>query len=961
MICYLRAISLCFASAIGVVFVLADTGHSAKPASASHHLRKPAVSATPVNTYGQLPLAFESNSGQTDPRVKFIARGSGYTVFITSAEMVLRLDKGITPVSRFGFGGRQAALHGAAVDGQTLVRIKLEGINQAAELQGQDELPGKANYFIGNDPKKWRTNIPTYARVNYHNVYPGADLSFHANQGQFEYDFIVAPGADSSKIRLSFEGVEQLEMNHQGDLVLHTRLGNVLQKRPFVYQQIKGSRKEIACNYVLAGSKSVGFQVGDFDPAEPLVIDPVFVYSTLLGGSSGAVVEAIAADNSGAAYITGFTGSVDFPTVNPVQPALNVNQDIFIAKLNSSGSALLYSTYLGGSNEEFAFSIAVDPAGNAYVTGDTDSPDFPTVNAFQQNPTGMFVAKLSPAGSSLLYSTYLGGGGNEFSQGIAVDNAGSVYVTGGTTSANFPTTVNAFQTTLQGIQSAFVTKFNPNGTTLVYSTFLGGTGGAFAQGLAIDPQGNAYVTGDVFAPDFPTVNALQPAFGGIQDAFVAKLDPTGSNLVFSTYLGGSQRDDGNSVAVDALGNVYVTGQSESPDFPAINALQQSCFGTYVTKLTPNGSAVVYSTCFGGHGETVATGIRVDTDGNVYLGGVTSAPDLPVVNAIQPVFAGPNDAYAAKLSPSGSEFLFLTYLGGSGDDVGRGMTIDGSGNIYVVGQTHSSGPSDFPLANAFQSTSSDGADFGFISKITTPAITTVPPGQTVTISAPKTASGPDITASLTNNTPGSPAVTMTVDEFLADPASVGAIDVGGGFLDLRIAGADAADRATANFYYSSSITGLVESELQLLYFNGVTWLPVRSSGNTDPLKNITDNLDNTVSGGRFTAVFDNTSTPRVTELTGTLFSPSLTPRDGGIALLQSEVAGLTLKKDRKDDLSRKLEAANGKLNQNKAKQAADKIQDFIKDVNDLVRKGDLTQGQAQPLLDLANAILAQLGS
>ena len=548
----------------------------------------------------------------------------------------------------------------------------------------------------------------------------------------------------------------------------------------------------------------------------------------------------------------------------------------------------------------------------------------------------------------------------EFSLGIAVDNADNAYIIGGTDSTNFPTTANAVQTRPTGIQAAFISKLSSTGNTLIYSTLLGGSGADNAQGIAVDISGDAYVTGVTSSLDFPTINAIQPIYGGGSlDAFLTKIDPTGSRIVYSTYLGGTDRDDGDSVAVDASGSAYVTGLTLSPDFPTVNSLQPVNTGlsAYVAKLSPSGSSLVYSTYLGSPAGTVGTGIAVDATGNAYVAGVTSAPDLPIVNAIQSTLAAVNDAFVAKLDSSGGILLFSTYLGGNGDDVGRSMAIDPAGNVYVTGDTSST---DFPTANALQPHNSPSGGGSFVTKLTTPTLARVPFGQAVTISTTRTGDAPDLTATVVNNTATSGTATIVVDKFSSNPGDTNVIDVGGGFLDLRVTGADPNDSVTANFYYPSSITGLEEGQLQLLYFSSTAWLPVRSSGNTNPTKNVTDNLDNTVSGGRFTVIFDNTSTPTVTQLTGTLFTPSLTPA-GDITFLIAEVGGLSLNKGQKNSLAMKLSATGAALSRGSNRVAANQIQGFINELNAEMMTGRLPATQGQPLINHANALLSQLGS
>src|SRR5206468_2227249 len=443
---------------------------------------------------------------------------------------------------------------------------------------GIDRLASKSNYFIGNDPAKWKTDVPHYARVKYSQLYPGVDLIFHGNQRQLEYDFVVAPGSDPRCIRFAFEGASRVEIGKEGELLVTSKSGNQIQQhRPVIHQEVGGERHDIAGGYVIKGRREVGFKIAAYDRDRPLVIDPILSYSSYLGGAtpsphspidSGAL--AIAVDATGNMYVTGFTSTIDFPTANPEQPAYGGGlYDVFVTKIDPSGSTLVYSTYLGGMNAEKAFAIAVDSAGSAYITGFTQSPNFPTIlTAFQPvsttgilpgNSSDASVTKLSPAGNALVYSTYLGGSTNaDNAFGIAVDSSGCAYVTGYTYSTSFPTQ-NPLQANLAGGSDIFVTKFSPAGNTLAYSTYLGGSDLDEAFGIAVDASGSAYITGKTRSNDFPTVNAFQPTFGGgNEDAFVTKLNPDGSALVYSTYLGGSGSEGNLSrIALDSNGNAYI--------------------------------------------------------------------------------------------------------------------------------------------------------------------------------------------------------------------------------------------------------------------------------------------------------------------------------------------------------------------------------------------------------------------
>ncbi len=696
-----------------------------------------------LTSYGNLPLSFEVNQGQTDSEVKFLSRGSGYTLFLTSTEAVLVLDKLAVTTGKHRMASvRTSAEHeNTSSTVPTVLRMKLLGANPAG-LAGQEQLLGKSNYFIGNDPLKWRTNVPHYARVRYKEVYPGIDLVYYGNQRQLEYDFVIASGADPQIIRLGFDGAYQLEIDEQGDLILHTPGGQIRLCRPHIYQESNGSRECIAGRYVIINKRQVGFEVAAYDPSKPLIIDPVLSYSTYLGGNDWDYGHGIAVDAEGNAYVTGNTDSHNFPTVNPFQSAPVGVGAVFVTKLNPAGSALIYSTYLGGSDAQYCYGgIAVDTSGNACVTGYTDSYDFPTVNPFQSAYDGRcdaFVAKLNPTGSALIYSTYLGGSDIEWAWGIAVDISGNAYVTGWTRSSDFPT-VNPFQSVSGGMDDVFITKFNSAGSVL-YSTYLGGFNNDKGYGIATDTAGNAYVTGITGSQPipgcsdiaFPTINPLPLEAGGgcpgMPDAFITKLNASGNALIYSTFLGGCQREDGYGIAVDTSGNAYVVGTTNSDDFPIVDPFQPNLSGSYdafVAKLNPAGSALIYSTYLGGSDYEVGFDIAVDAVGNAYVTGVTNSDNFPTANAIlhaspgpygpfPPGYGGCRDAFVTKFNAACCTVNYSTYFGGSDEDLGNGIAVDIAGNAYVTGFTIST---DFPTtAGAFQTTYGGSWNDAFVTKI-----------------------------------------------------------------------------------------------------------------------------------------------------------------------------------------------------------------------------------------------------
>jgi hypothetical protein len=534
-------------------------------------------------------------------------------------------------------------------DAQSIVRMKLIGADTAPQMEGLDRLPGRSNYLIGRDESRWRRNVASFAKVRYRSVYPGIDLIYYGNQRELEYDFVVAPSADPQLIRLGFVGADQIEIDAQGDIVLQTAYGEVRQRKPLAYQEADGVRQEIASRYVLKGNREVGFELGEYDRTRPLVIDPVLAYSTYLGGSSGELTGYIAIDGAGNAYVTGITYSSDFPTADPLQPnpgADNDRGDVFVTKLNREGTALVYSTYLGGSDYDDSNGMAVDEDGNAYVTGRTQSLDFPTENALQpEMATGggvnedLFVTKLNADGSGFVYSTYLGGRtGQDLGLDLAIDNQRNVYLAGITTSSDFPT-VNPLQPASAGSVDLFAAKLKADGSALVYSTYLGGGFFEDLDGIAVDGFGNAYLTGWTFSTDFPTANPLKPSLDGDLDAFVTKISADGSALVYSTYLGGDDQDRASDIYVDALGNAYVTGITFSTNFPTVNPLQPVLSGVndaFVTKINPSGSAIRYSTYLGGTGVEEGNGIAIDSRNNIYVTGWTRSHDFPTVDAVQPM-------------------------------------------------------------------------------------------------------------------------------------------------------------------------------------------------------------------------------------------------------------------------------------------------------------------------------------
>jgi hypothetical protein len=694
--------------------------------------------ASQVVSYTRLPLGFEENQGQVNPQVRYLARGQGYTLFLTQGDAILQLRKS-------GPGGQRGAISsfatkngvpGAAPSSVTadVVRLKLLGASPDARITASDRLPGYTSYFLGNDPQHWHTKIPNFSRLRYQQIYPGVDLAYYGHQGQLENDFMLAPRSDPQLIRLGLEGAESIHLDASGDLVLTVSDGTVFLRRPRAYQGKGASRREVAVHYVLRAGNEVGFGLGAYDHHQELVIDPVLSYSTYLGGSGGDVGYGIAVDASNNTYIAGTTASLNFPTTTGSQPTLGGGLDVFVTKLNPAGTALLYSVFLGGGNLDRATSIALDSSGNAYLAGYTSSTDFPaTSGAYRTSNDGStdaFLAKLDASGSSLAYATYLGGSGIDYGRGVAVDASGDAFITGSTQSTDFPT-LSPLQVGLDGGSDAFVAEFDPTGASLLYSTYLGGSGADEALAIVLDGSGNPYVAGYTFSSNFPTQSALQSSLAGSSDAFVSEINPGTSSLVFSTYLGGSGTESAQSIAIDSVGSIYVTGYTTSSSFPVTSGTFQSIYAgegdAFVTKLAPGGTQMVYSTFLGGSGLDQGNSIAIDSSGEAFITGFTQSSDFPLANALQRILgisgAGScgstpcPDAFVAELGPSGS-LTFSTFLGGSATDLGQSIAADASGATYLTGSTNSK---NFPvIAGAPQSAyaGTNSSTNAFIAKVST---------------------------------------------------------------------------------------------------------------------------------------------------------------------------------------------------------------------------------------------------
>jgi Beta-propeller repeat len=709
-------------------------------ASAKRTIQSPVLTAeTSARVRASLeasPLAFEANQGQTDPQVKYMARGSGYTVFLTANDTVFALHSSSQASATRPSQNRGGTTQSVAQKNRTAaIHMHLVGGNPQSRITAGSQLPGRSNYFIGNDPSQWHANVAQYARISYRDAYPGVNMAFYGVQKQLEFDFIVAPGASPAPIRLGVSGANRIATDDSGNLILTSAAGDVLLHKPVAYQQKDGARQPVDARFVVQAHNQVSFELGNYDRSRELVVDPAVSYARYLGGVGEDDGNAIAVDGSGNAYVTGQTKSTNFPTKNPLPPGILAGGfDVFVTELSPTGTRI-YSTYIGGASDDSGNAIAVDGSGDAFVAGGTKSLDFPTHGAFQSTFGGVldaFVLELSPTGQTLTYSTFVGGSGTDVANGLALDKSGNAYIVGQTnsTSTTFPLK-NPIVTETTG---GFVTALSPNGSTLVYSTYLGKAFTDFASAVAVDATtGTAYVTGATNSPSFTTTPPVVQATcgtdttcnGGLYDAFVSVIKPTGGSFVYSTFLGGESNDQGLGIAIDSAGDAYVTGVTSSTQFPLTKNLQ--AYGgsgdAFVAELNPTGTApLIYSTYLGGTGSDRGLAIAVDGNKNAYVTGVTASSDFPAIGPTQPKIGGQNDAFVTEIGAGGSSYIFSTWLGGSlnentatGSSGGgslAGIAVDSGGSIYVTGSTSST---NFPTVSAVEGNTAGGTGDAFVAK------------------------------------------------------------------------------------------------------------------------------------------------------------------------------------------------------------------------------------------------------
>lgn len=697
--------------------------------------------------YDKLPLTFEINQGQANPCVRFLSHGHGYTAYLTSQGLSLALRPSHEAASPTGvMQGNRKTRH--------TVELKLVGSVKTAAVLGEDPQPGRVNYFLGNNPAQWRIDVPTYGAVRYKNIYRGIDLLYYGNHQQLEYDFEIHPGGDPQEIELEIRGANEITLDPAQNLILTVGNDRLTFASPVVYQVVHSQRVPVKGGYVLKDSTHVAFRVAEYDSSNNLIVDPVLIYSTYLGGSGVESPQGVAVDSLGNAYIAGFTDSADFPLTTAGSLA-NGNPHVFVAKLDATGSNLIFADYIGGSSQDFGYAIALDATNNIWLAGSTSSSDFPVVDAYQGTfPGGFngFLTKVSADGSSLLYSTYLGGNGADFPAGIALDATQNIIVGGYTSSTNFPV-ANAYQSTPSANQAGmygnygFITKFTPTGSALVFSTYLGGGSTtpvncgpapcwpspiSNVSGIAVDQAGNIYAGGYTDTDNLPvTSGAYQTTNTSGQGAFVGFLSKFGGSgsIQYSTYFYGSQFTTVNAVAVDSSGSAFVTGEGISDGTfpltttsicdPAVSGL--ACDYGFVTKFDPTGSSLIYSTFLGANNSAIPRSIVLDASDDAYVLSGSANNSYATVNAMEP-YNGGNELLLVKLDPTGTSQLWATYLGGSLDDYPSGIATDPSGNLYISGSTDST---DLPVTpGAFQQGLAGNFD-AFVMKIgpaSAPAVT-----------------------------------------------------------------------------------------------------------------------------------------------------------------------------------------------------------------------------------------------
>jgi uncharacterized repeat protein (TIGR02543 family) len=701
--------------------------------TASRSLTKAEPSTTPstpskeaiVAKLADLERGWVKNEGQWDERALFSAPGYFGTTWITK-------DGQLVHVAVKKEECKDKTEKAKTCPSKSWVISERWVGGKVQTITPEEELPTKVSYFIGNDPSKHKTNLPTYRYVSLGEVWSGIEVKLKATQKTVEKLFYVQPGADPSKIVVEVDGAKGLKLSKDGEIIIKTGLGDLKLSKPIAWQEKDGKKLPVEVSYKLIGKNRYSFVVAKADPSLPIVIDPLLA-STFIGGSGWDQAYSIALDSSGNVYVTGKTFSSNYPTTSGAYDTqcgtdgtCNFGSfDVFVSKLSNDLSQLLASTFIGGSDRDVAYSIALDSSGNVYVTGETVSPNYPTTSgaydiSYNGGSSDVFVSKLSNDLSQLLASTFIGGSGFEYGRSIALDSSGNVYVTGFTTSSNYPTTSGAYDISYNGFHDVFVSKLSNNLSQLLASTFIGGSDRDVAYSIALDSSGNVYVTGKTYSSDYPTTSgAYDTSRNGYSDVFVSKLSNDLSQLLASTFIGGGRDDVAYSIALDSSGNVYVTGETVSPNYPTTSGAYDTSYNggssdVFVSKLSNDLSQLLASTFIGGSFSDRAFSIALDSSGNVYVTGFTTSYDYPTTpGAYNRSYNFSSDVFVSKLSNDLSQLLASTFIGGSGSDEAYSIALDSSGNVYVTGDTNSS---DYPTTSGAYDRSFNGFYDVFVSKL-----------------------------------------------------------------------------------------------------------------------------------------------------------------------------------------------------------------------------------------------------
>ncbi len=764
----------------GLFVILAASASSMKPQAASPPIARATGKAAGAaaqypaprtdTAYGRVPLQFIPNEGQLDSAVAFTIHGRDKTVHFSSEGLTFTLNGSREPAPAIA---PDRATPNRPSSPSWVVKLDFLDANPDAVPVSLEESGAVISYFKGSRGD-WKTGLRASSKIAYRELWPGIDLIYYGTVERMKYEFIVHPGADPSRIRLAYRGADSVTLTEEGRLEVMTPAAGFSDDSPAAWQEVDGRTVEIAMAYKLldappsrngvnspsrngsGGARldapesllhAYGFEVGEYDRSRPLVLDPaVLVYCGFIGGSDTDAGKSIAVDESGDAYITGFTFSTEatFPVVTGPGPAHAGDSDAFVAKIDASGASLLYCGFLGGEGTDFGNGIAVDHEGNAYVIGDTHSlgASFPVMVGPDITPNeggDAFVAKIDASGTSLVYCGYIGGSAPDYGYGIALDSAGNAYVTGLTysTEATFPVLAGPGLAFNGGIADAFVAKVDASGASLVYCGYIGGAGFDSGNGIAVDGSGNAHVTGFTQSSEdtFPVTVGPGLTYNGEGDAFAAKVDASGTSLAYCGYIGGSAHDQGYGIAVDGSGNAYVTGfaGSSQATFPVIvgpSLIHGGYEDAFMAKVSADGAALVYCGYIGGNGNDRGTGIAVDGSGNAYVTGITDSTQgtFPAVAGPSLTHGGWRDAFVAKIDASGAALVYCGFIGGAGDDYGYGIAADVEGNAYVTGETGPTGDG-FPALAGPYLTYGGGLSDAFVAKVSyadLPTLTSLQP-------------------------------------------------------------------------------------------------------------------------------------------------------------------------------------------------------------------------------------------